>query len=205
MTITIAVVGPAGAGKTSIAEHLEQVYGAKRYAFAHALKEIAKRTLDLSEEQVRGTQAQKEAVDPRYGFSPRWFLQRLGTEGVRTVLGEDFWTRMTIELIKRDAPTLAVIEDARFSNECAIVREGWQSVESNHFARHSGYVWRVLPPAGHSASTDDGTHASEREWRDAVCDAVIQPRAKGLPELFAHVDDICRTLHLFPVRRAVSL
>jgi hypothetical protein len=199
VTTIIAVVGPAGAGKSSIADHLATKYGARRYAFARPLKEIARLAFDLAPEQVYGTQAQKEEVDPRYNRSARWILQRLGTEGVRAVLGQDFWTRMTMELIKRDAPALAVIEDARFSNECAIVREGYMSLVENHFAKSPGYVWRVLPPPGHMASTDDGTHASEREWREATCDAVIQPQQRGLPELFAHVDDLCQSLHLLPV------
>src|SRR5690349_10218769 len=93
MTRIIGLLGGAGAGKSTIASYLVEKYGAKRYRLAGLLKEIARRTLDLTVEQVDGTQAQKEAVDERYGFSPRWFLQRLGTEGVRATLGQDFWTR----------------------------------------------------------------------------------------------------------------
>jgi hypothetical protein len=197
MTTTIAVVGPAGAGKTSVASHLERAYGARRYAFAAPLKEIARRALDLSHEQVWGSQAQKEAIDPRYGFSPRWFLQRLGTEGVRGVLGEDFWIRMTLELIQRDRAPLAVVEDARFANECAAVRA--MHTDGLYPSLQTGFVWRLLPPPGPSASIDDGAHVSECEWREATCDVVIAPQFRGLDQLHHHVDAECARLGLVKI------
>jgi len=122
MTTIIGTCGPAGSGKSTVASHLVERYGAGRYAFADPLKQLCIRTLDFAHEQLNGTQAQKEAVDPRYGFSARWFIQRLGTEGVRTVLGPDFWWRYALARISIDAPDLAVIEDVRFVNEADGVR-----------------------------------------------------------------------------------
>jgi hypothetical protein len=117
MTKIIGTCGPAGSGKSTVANYLVEHYGARRYAFADPLKQICIRTLDFADEQLNRTQAQKEAVDPRYGFSARWFIQRLGTEGVRAVLGPDFWWRYCLSRIARDAPGVAVIEDVRFVNE----------------------------------------------------------------------------------------
>jgi len=181
MTTIIALIGPAGSGKSAAAAYLASRYGARRYSFAAPLKEIARRTLDLTTDQVYGSQEAKEAIDPRYGFSARWFLQRLGTEGVRAVLGADFWVEHTLRLIREDAPALAVVDDARFPNECARIR--------GHFVP-SGLVWRLGPPPDRS-SHDDGAHASEQGWRDAVCDAVYMPRARGLDGLHAFVDGEC--------------
>ncbi len=186
MTRTIGLLGPAGAGKSSVAEYLERCYGAKRYSLAGPLKEIAMRTLDLTHDQCWGTQAQKETVDPRYGFSPRWFLQRLGTEGCRAVLGDKIWTQTCLTAISRDRVDFAVIEDVRFMNEAEAI------LFDTSYGR-TGQVWRLVPPA-QTDSIDTGTHASESEWRRAPFSREIVPNARGLKELFGLVDDACASL-----------
>lgn len=196
-TIIIGLLGPAGAGKSSVAGYLAEQYGAVRYSLAAPLKEIAMRTLDLSHEQCWGTQAQKEADDPRYGFSPRWFLQRLGTEGIRHVFGPDVWTRLCLEKIAADQPLLAVVEDVRFVNEAKIIR-GLRHGNITGF----GYVWRLECPARETAA--DGAHASESEWVKAPHDYVVAPAERGLPLLFSLIDDACRSFKIFPKRRELA-
>lgn len=146
-TRVVALLGLAGAGKSAVATMLEEHAGAKRYSFAYLLKKIVMRAFDLNGAQVFGTQAQKEAVDPRYGVSGRWLLQRVGTEGVRATLGPDFWVRATLAQIAQDAPALAVIDDCRFANEAALVRAA------------GGHVCRVTRGAqdvttGHASETE---------------------------------------------------
>lgn len=185
-TRVIALLGEAGSGKSTIAQHLAEKYGARRYLFSDLLKTIAMRTLDFTREQCYGTQAQKEAIDPRYGFSPRTFLQKLGTEGIRNTLGRDFWIRATLAQIAMDAPELAVIEDTRFINEADAVRAA------------GGHVWYVLRP-GERASTADQTHASEAEIArayDKNVDDCIAPAAIGIPELRACVDALAQLRQL---------
>lgn len=177
----IGLIGPAGSGKSTVAQYLVEKHCAKRYAFADPLKEIAMRTLNLSREQCYGTQVQKEAVDPRYGFSPRWFLQRLGTEGCRAVFGADVWIDLLVEQLRREAPAVAVIEDMRFSNEARAIRE----------MRGVGIVaqvWRLECP-GDRATIADASHASESEWSAAPHDQVIAPAVLGLPDLHRAVDE----------------
>lgn len=188
MTTIIGLLGPAGSGKSSVAEHLVAKYGARRYSLATLLKEIARRTLSFADEQVYGTQAQKEAVDARYGFSARWFLQRLGTEGVRAVLGEDFWTLTLLKKIRDDKAPYAVVDDLRFCNESEIIGSS-----------PTGHVWRLHPPEDAAANEREaaaGAHASEREWRYAKADCEIKPACRGLPELFEIVDYQCRSFGL---------
>ena len=183
MTIIIGLLGPAGAGKTTVAAHLEKHYGARRYSLAGPLKDIARRVLGFSHEQLYGTQEQKETDDPRYGFSARWFLQKLGTEGCRAVLGDDVWTRACLLAIERDAPAVAVIEDVRFKNEAdAIVETG-------------GFVWRLCPPGDAETATRAaaaGRHASETEWRDAYASVEYVPAERGLESLFGFADAACQ-------------
>lgn len=197
MTRVIAFLGPAGAGKSTATEFLVEKYGAKRYSLAGPLKEIAKRVLNFRDEQLYGTQAQKEAVDERYGFSARWFLQRLGTEGCRAVMGDDIWTKTCLSQIKREAPDLAVIDDMRFINESEMLRFDPMLL---------GYVWRMCPPFDEEAHVREkmaGLHASEREWLVAPADIEIAPKQRGIPELLKLVDDAARVVmgrnHAYPL------
>lgn len=186
-------MGPAGAGKSSVADYLVEKYGAKRYSFAGPLKQMVGRALEFTDEQLYGTQAQKEAPDPRYGGkSARWFLQRIGTEGCRNTFGQDFWTKQAIAMIEREAPTLAVIDDARFVNEAAAVQD---------FA--AGYVVTLHSPNRETEA--DATHSSEQEWTKVEANYRIAPTERGLPLLFGLVDDMCRHYCLFPKRREVAL
>ena len=176
----IGLAGPAGAGKSTAARYLES-RGVARHSFARPLKEIVRLTLDLTEAQVYGTQAEKDANDPRYGFSPRWFLQRLGTEGVRTVLGENFWTRIAIEKIQREAVP-ASIEDVRFLNEAAAIVEA------------GGVVIRLFPP-GWDAERDArnlSSHASEREWLGMTGPRIfdVRPPCLDVEQLCTLIDGV---------------
>lgn len=182
MSLVIALLGPAGSGKSTVSKHLVEQYGAVRYSLARDLKLIAQRTLGFSDEQLYGTQEQKEAIDPRYGFSCRWFLQKLGTDGVRTTLGDDFWTKICLDQIAHDGVGLAVIDDARFINEARLIR-------SSPWLR--GVVWRLNPPNDfetHARAHAAGSHASETEWAEAEVDSEIWPAKRGVADLLALVD-----------------
>lgn len=185
MTVIVALMGPAGSGKSSVGQYLVEHYGAKSYSFATPLKEMVKRAFDLTNEQVYGTQEQKEAIDPRYNHSARWLLQRIGTEGCRKTFGDDFWTKQTLEQIRRDAPDLAVIEDCRFVNEANAVRNFtfYHPLETCT----SGLVWRLDTPDRETSA--DATHASESEWLTAPFDHLIKPTARGLETLFKLVEE----------------
>jgi hypothetical protein len=181
-TTVIALCGPAGAGKTTAADYLIEKYGAVRYSFAQPLKEMVKRALDFTDEQVYGTQEQKEAIDPRYGHSPRWFLQRIGTEGCRAVFGDDFWTKQCVDMIWRQNRRLAVIDDMRFLNEANAVLDD---------ERFNGLVWRLHPVADAESQTHAdaaGTHASEEQWRQVDASLEITPPRRGIDELQSLID-----------------
>jgi len=175
----LGLLGPAGSGKSTAAKYLAEKYTCMRYSFADPLKHVAMRTLGFTYEQCYGTQAQKEAVDPRYGFSPRWFLQKLGTEGCRGVFGDSFWTERTLDLIVRQQQAagahVAVIEDVRFVNE------------ANAIHAVGGAVWRLECPDRESVA--DATHASEAEWSRCGYDRLISARlSPGSVELLREVD-----------------
>ncbi len=184
MTAIIALCGPAGSGKSTVAKHLVDVYGAVSTSFAAPLKLMVGRALDLTPEQLYGTQEQKEAIDPRYGHSARWFLQRIGTEGCRRTFGEDFWTKQTIEYIRQAKHPFVVIEDLRFANEAKAV-----------LGENAGFVWRLWPvddAVSAERATAAGAHPSEEQWRTLEANLEIKPPKRGIPELLELVDKAMR-------------
>jgi hypothetical protein len=198
LTTVIALCGPAGSGKSTVATYLAERYGAQRYGFATPLKEMVKAALDFTDEQVYGTQEQKETVDPRYGHSPRWFLQRIGTEGCRKTFGEDFWTKQCLDMIFRQNQRLAVIEDTRFCNEAEAVL---------HDDRISGFVWRLWPTVDDIAlarAEGAGKHASEEEWRQVDASLELQPHERGVEYLYKLVDAAMEMVPLRPLVGGVS-
>lgn len=181
-TTIIALCGPAGSGKSTVADYLVKKYGAQCYGFAMPIKQMVGRALDFTMEQLYGTQEQKEAIDQRYGHSARWFLQKIGTEGCRATFGEDFWTKQCIDMIVRQNPRLAVIEDMRFCNEAAAVLQ-----------QERGFVWRLWPVVDNIAlerAASAGTHASEEEWKQLDASLELSPQARGVEHLYKLVDAV---------------
>lgn len=217
----IGLLGAAGSGKSTVSDYLVAKYDAKKYSFAYPLKEIARRVFDFTEGQLYGSQAEKEAVDPRYNFSPRWLLQKLGTEGIRAVLGEDTWWQSCLRRILDDRPSLVVIEDFRFSNEVdgflGINDAAWIDVSVDWYDRlRECYpfvpnvdgnpimppvlpvnVWRIEAP-GPSVSEADSTHQSEAEWSRCRYTNILKPERRGLVELFDAVDEAAYLAGLQP-------
>lgn len=132
----------ARAGKDSVAAVLCGAYGFEKLSFAESLKSAACEIFGWDRRHVDGEL--KEVVDAYWGFTPRWALQRLGTEAVRNVIGTETWVKSAMLRIRRRGPRV-VITDVRFPNEAdAILDRG-------------GEVWRVdrpgLPPAEHASET----------------------------------------------------
>lgn len=114
----IGLSGKIGSGKSTAAKYLQQTYGAEIVPLAGPLKRVAKTVLNFSDEQLYGSQFEKNAIDQRYGFSARWFLQRLGTDGLRKEFGENVHVDAVIrELRKKDPSKLYVVDDLRFTGE----------------------------------------------------------------------------------------
>ncbi len=184
----IGLLGAAGSGKSVASEYLVEKYGAKLYTFARPLKEIIRLAFDLTENQVYGTQKQKETVDPRYGVSPRWLMQRIGTEGVRNVMGSDFWWEYCMGQILTDNPELAVIDDFRFQNEV----NGFLSLNESGISEDIANVveiWRMEAPEGSAISQADPNHQSEAEWTKCQYTRGIKPHRWGLSELYDCLDE----------------
>lgn len=173
--VIIGLLGGKGAGKSTVAAHLAWQYGAHIYALADELKELLRHTFLLSQEQLHGTQAQKEAVDVRWGLSPRQLMERQG-DAIRHVYGDMFQIARVMKHIETQNARLAVISDIRYKHEADAIR-------------HHGVLWRVHYAPG--VRQWPGTHSSERDWPLLPVDLEIIPGANGHAELYAAVDDAC--------------
>lgn len=174
----IGIAGRAGSGKSTCAEHLIREYGAKRISFADPLKDLAIKLMDFTQGQVRGSQAQKETVDPRYGFSARDFLIKLGDEA-RNVVDPDLWLRTCINRINAAEPGLYVVDDVRYANEAATLAAGGTSWR--------GFVIRLSRPDASMIPTESSVDLIDRKDICAEIHAPFSPNAKFLLDTFVSV------------------
>lgn len=159
--LIIGLSGRRGSGKDTVASLLMRRYRVERLAFADPLREAARAICGFSEEQCVNP-ALKEVVDPRWGFSPRQFLQRLGTD-VGRAFDENLWVKRWIARANTALATGrgVVVTDVRFPNELEAVRS------------LGGKVYRVERNQGRPDASPVDAHASETALDTAVFDGVI--------------------------------
>ena len=189
MIYVLGLLARAGHGKTTVARHLVETHGAEVRSLAGPMKRAVRRVFGFSDEQLWGSQAAKEAVDPRYGFSPRWLLQRLGSEGLRDEFGEDIHLQALLRGLRREEaarppgePPLFVVDDLRYPNDARFIAEGGP-----------GFRGAVLKLLSLDAPSPDGpAHASEMGIEGVrpadVAGTVTSSRALGLAHLLTAVD-----------------
>ena len=114
----IGFSGPMCSGKTTAANVL--VKDVK--AFATPLKDCIERLFRFERDQLYTFEG-KNAIDHRYGVSPRTVMQNFGTEFVRGTVPDLWLILMGQELDKTPDHQLVVIDDLRFENELQFVRD----------------------------------------------------------------------------------
>jgi hypothetical protein len=202
MVHVLALLAKAGHGKSTAARYLQEKYGTQTVALAGPLKRVAKAVMGFSDEQLYGTQEQKEAIDPRYGMSARKFLQLLGTEGLR----DQYWRDVHIEALlksleRRDAETAGqtvhVVDDCRFRNEAAF------------FAEAEDFHGAVIKIVCSDAPVTAAGHASETEIdlvpEEHLAATIITSRVAGPEDLYKKLDWVIETFpRMGPFRRVLQ-
>lgn len=144
--VIISLGHKARSGKDTVANYLCKNYGFKRIGFADALKRGCMEFFGWTEEHVYGSL--KEVNDPYWEFSPRFALQKVGTECMRNQFDQEIWIKAVGKRVLAEPNVNWVIADCRFPNEAKAVRS-W-----------GGKVVKIdRPTAG--ASEGIAGHASE--------------------------------------------
>lgn len=173
--LVIGIAGRAGSGKDTCGNLLISS-GARGFATGDHQKRLAKAVFGFSDAQLWGTQAEKEAIDPRWGISARVALDRL--VAVREIHGEDVLINTTFRKIRadfwgrEDSGRLYVVTDVRFPNEARAI------ARSND---HEGYVIRLrCPNANTTVDPNSKTERSVDEIDPSDVYAEIEaPRSEG--------------------------
>jgi len=133
----VGLLGNKRSGKDTAADYLCENHNFVKYSFADPLKKACQEIFVLSDEQLYGTETDKETVDERWNASARTILQRVGTEMFRQQLttifpemeeiGKNIWVyrfKLWYQKFKKENPTKNVIlADVRFDNEAQVVRD----------------------------------------------------------------------------------
>jgi hypothetical protein len=158
----IGIAGYAGAGKDTLADLLVEHFSFVKIAFADPMREIAAAINPIV--GVMGTDNPSEDEIIRYsdalefhGYTEakalypemRQFLQRLGTEAGRNILGTDFWVDLAMK--RAQAHRRVVLSDMRFQNEAQAVKAaGGRTIRiqrpgvvalNDHASEHDLDVW----------------------------------------------------------------
>ncbi|WP_157661682.1 deoxynucleotide monophosphate kinase [Burkholderia ubonensis] len=143
----IALVGNAGAGKSTVADFLTHEHGYKLVKFAGPLKNML-RAIGLNDDEVNGS-LKEVPCNLLCGKTPRHAMVTLGTEWGRDLIGENFWTGLWEEetCSYLNSGFNVVVDDCRFPNEYEAIK------------RRGGIAWHIVRPE-HAGSSIPG-HRSE--------------------------------------------
>lgn len=206
----IGITGRAGSGKDTLADYLVRKFGYRKYSLAGPIKKLlADRfgfPVGLWEDREFKDQPSMEfgrgpGPDGLYSsFSPRSWVQWLGTEVGRMIGGEDVWVDMMArEWLDRESafldnrdpmrsgnefiryvphPPRMVVSDVRFDNEARRIRA------------LGGVVIRVTRPEAEGAVT----HASER----GVSDDLVNVQVANDKDVLTYVREAVAALRRCP-------
>lgn len=118
--LLIGLCGKKGSGKTYIANHMHQEYGANICRFADTLKSMMK-VMGLSDREINGD-LKEVPCKILSGKTPRYAQQTLGTEWGRDLIDENIWVNIGInKALQYDG--IAIFDDVRFPNEIKAIHE----------------------------------------------------------------------------------
>jgi len=163
-TRLVGLMGRAQAGKDTAATALLR-HGWARVAFADPLRQLAYNTDPIIETRRTGgtTYARLSWIVDRLGWDEakqvpdvRRYLQRLGAEGVRDVIGDTTWIDLAMQAQAKHPR--CVVTDVRFRNEVEAIRDA------------GGIVVEVVRP---DVAPVPSLHPSETEQASVVPDAMV--------------------------------
>lgn len=160
LTRHIGLIGPAGAGKSTVARVIANSLGAAVLPFAAPLKDMLA-ALGVPSRALYGSPADKTApLDMLGGRSARWAMQTLGTEWGRNMVDERLWVRAW-QNRARQSNARIIADDVRFTQEADAIRA------------LGGVIIAVVRSEADFYTSMAGVHASETGYLTIQPDAVI--------------------------------
>lgn len=185
----IGLIGKAGAGKDTVANHWVATRGFVIVRFAEALKQLVAREFDWPREKLDSLTF-KETPDPRWnGVTPRQALIAIGTHGFRSC-DPDFWVKKTVKGIRsiRELWKLSgnpdvniVVTDVRFPNEVVAIQK-------------LGGVTMRIEKIGAPAATLMANDLTETALDSYVPDRIVSAYHGEITNLLALADEALRSL-----------
>jgi hypothetical protein len=187
----IGLMGAIGSGKDTIADFLTN-HGFERLAFAKKVKDVAHVVFGWNREMLEGrtpeSRAWREAVDPRWGISPRTALQKIGTEMFREHICDDVWIKAVLQEIE-SIDKHVVVTDCRFENEIQAIKDAGGIIL--FVQRGEEPSWALAASQGMGFSENLGVHITD--WNTYALRPMADLRitnSETLDDLYANLREV---------------
>jgi hypothetical protein len=209
----IGFVGFIGSGKDTAADYLVNFHEFRRDSFANTLKDAVAAVFGWDRIMLEGRTAEarkwREQVDQwwanRLGIpelTPRWVLQRWGTEVCRKGFHDDIWIASVENKMRKTADNI-VISDVRFPNEIKAIHNAggivvrvkrgedpeWYQDAVNANSGPQTIGWSI----GRRRLEQLGIHASETAWVGGDIDHIVNNNTT-IDDLFAQIRNLVEVL-----------
>ena len=200
----VGFVGFIGSGKDTAADYLVNFHEFRRDSFANTLKDAVAAVFGWDRTLLEGRTAQarawREEVDTwwadRLGMpqlTPRWVLQRWGTEVCRQGFHDDIWIA-SVENKMRKTTDNIVISDVRFPNEIkAIHNAGGIVIWVQRGELPSWHIIAAKANHGDTFAAEKlkalGVHASETAWVGRDIDYTVSNNG-SIDDLFNQIKNL---------------
>jgi len=116
----IALAGPKGVGKTTLAQWLVQITHGVEIAFADKLKQHTGAKYGLSHDELHDATLKGTALERHGGRTPRQLLQAEG-DALRAIDPDVFAKDVVNRICEMEDVMVVVVSDARFDNEARLL------------------------------------------------------------------------------------
>jgi hypothetical protein len=197
----IGICGLIGSGKGTIADYLTSQHNFVKISFADKLKDAVSVMFSLDRQLLEGdTHESRQWRNEPLPFwsnvfghevTPRFIIQRFGTECMRDSFHIDVWTQIVKQQIIDNPTTNFVLPDARFANEINMIKsfdnsQLWQTrkgdlpewwdcaINTNNATIHDEYI--LHDNGTHMEVMYPSIHRSEWKWvnHDSAFDSIIR-------------------------------